>query len=277
MKKKLFCALITLLCITMTACNKTPEMPSEQTAGTFVSDSSIQTAEVFVTETEVTESNIVAEIEEYRVIDNMLSTDNMVVHYPAISELTTTNSIIESNPDIAEHYEEYQVPFNDLLKDYACNYWSNLDSEMRYEVTYEVMHVSWGAISVLYSLKEADGDGIQKHSLTLNFANGSHDYWFRGDEESAEFYTQNIWEATEKFDILTEGMSAKALSDYLHVEYGDIDTFRDHFQNAGNVEYETEHELLWIYFSEEADGLVLLIPVSNDLGNYVEIILPIGG
>lgn len=282
MRKERFYVLIIIPCIVVSACSKTPEMTSEQTSSIFVSESitseaSIQTTEVTVPETEVTESNIVAEIEEYRVIDNMLSTNNMLVHYPAISELTTTTSIIESNPDIAEHYDEYQVPFNELLKDYACNYWNDVDSNMRYEVTYEVTCVEWNVMSILYSLQEADGEGFQKHSLTLNFVNELHNYAFRGDEEATEFYIQNIWDATENFDILTDGISAKALSDYLHVEYGDIDTFRDSFQNAGNVEFETEHELLWIYFSKEADGLILLIPVLSDMGNYVEIKLPIGG
>jgi hypothetical protein len=277
MEKKLFLVLLTLLCITMCACSNSQALPPEQTTVTLLSESSVQTSEVAVTETEVIANNFVIEIEEYCLIDQPITTDNTVVHYPIISELTATTRIIEANPDIAKLYEEYQIPFNVLLKDYAINYWNEVDSDKSYEVTFEVTHASWGAISILYSLKEADGEVLQKHSLTLDFGKGSQSYWFRGDEEATEFYIQNLWEVTEKFDILTEGISAKDLSEYLQVEYGDIDTFREHFQNAGNVEYETEHDLMWLYFSEEGDSIFLLIPVSSDMGNYVEIELPIGG
>lgn len=277
MVKKLLGVLVIFLCISLCACVKAEVTTSEQTSVTLESESVVQTTEVVAIKTDVTTGNVVLEIEEYCISDQVTTKNNIVAHYPVISELTTTTGIIEANPDIAEFYEDNQIPFNVLLKEYACNYWNDLDSDIRYEVTFEVTHASWGGISIVYSLQESDGDGLQKHSLTLDFGKGSQNSWFSGDEEATEFYTQNLWDATEKFDILTNGISAKDLSEYLHKEYGDIDTFREHFQNAGNVEFESERELLWLYFSEEAGNIVLLIPISNDMGNYVEIKLPIGG
>lgn len=250
------------------------EKSNDVTATTTKSTTSVtatttqSTTSVTVTST-AEEDIIVVELEEYKLINQEIIFDNIVANYPIISELVCSDS---------ENSAAIQDRFNGLLYDFALDYWEDIDSEKQYEVTYEIASASSNQLSVVFTLNEINGDNYQKNALKLRFNSGRYNHeQFSGNDEFISYNTWYVWEGDEQIEVLTEGVSAIELSEYLHEKYGEKDTFEEHVRNAGNVEYVTEYPLLWIYYSDKEEGFILLIPVSSEMGSYVEVKLLVGG
>lgn len=246
----------------------------------FTTGESTQTTETapFSSEsTKSTESTVAIELEEYKLIENVVETNGLTIRYPQISDIKVTPIILETNPDIAEDYIEYEDFFNPIIADYASNYWEGGEGRTGLTVNYEITYAAWECLSTIFTLSDDTGAIIEKHALVLDFIYGEYNRGWRGDEEAIDYYTENIWNATSRFTIITNDISPEEISTFLSQEYEDFGVFREHFENAGYVGFDTSHSRLWLYYSETGEGWVLLIPMHNDKTDYVEISLPTAG
>lgn len=280
-KQRLAAICLTVILVTsLSACtNGNATVSSEKSVVTDRESSAEKTNDVTATTTQLTtsvsvtstaeEDKIVVELEEYILKNQEIILDNIVANYPVISELICSDS---------ENSAAVQDRFNGLLCDFALKYWTDIDSEKQYEVTYEIACAYSNGIDILYLINEEEGTAFQKHALSLNLNYGRYNHeQFLGNDEFILYNAWYVWEGDEQIEVLTEGVSNMVLSEYLHEKYGDNDTFEEHVRNAGNVDYETEFPLLWIYYSDKEEGWILLIPVSEEMGSYVEVKLLVGG
>lgn len=175
----------------------------------------------------------------------------------------------------SQAYSEYQDDFNSLLKQYAYNYWIFPEEGIHYSVSFEITGYNVHWISILYSLRVDRTDNIQKHSLNLSLNSGNINRLMDAMEDGVDWNASYIWDGEEECKIVSEGIINSALSEYLQSEYPDYDTFLNVFSNADNTDFLSDYGTCWTYFSDE--GIIVLIPVSDEMGNYVEVKMVIGG
>ena len=175
----------------------------------------------------------------------------------------------------SQGFPEYQEDFNALLRQYAYNYWTLPKDGSKYSVTYEITGYNANEISILYVLLAEGSNVVQKHSLNLSLYTGSSLLTMEIMEDGAGWNASCIWDGDESCTIISEGVSNQELSAYLQSEYPDYDTFLRDFTNADNTSYVSNDKLFWTYLSDE--GMVVLIPVSDEMGNYVEVKMVTGG
>lgn len=200
------------------------------------------------------------EAEDFSIENRLEEGDISSINYPVFTSQT---------------YSGYQDNFNSLLKQYACNYWTLPEEGIHYSVSYEITGYSPHYISILYSLRVDGIDNIQKHSLNLSLISGNEDCLMDNMGEGVDWNASYIWNGDAECEIISEGVSNIELSEYLQAEYPDYETFLYVFSNADNTDLIAAHNAFWTYISDEA--IIVLIPVSDEMENYVEVKMVIGG
>lgn len=176
---------------------------------------------------------------------------------------------------ISQKFSEYQDNFNNLLKEYAFDYWKLPEEGINYSVSYEITGYNAHWISILYSISIDGNNHIQRHSLNLSLISGNTLYLMESMEEGVNWNASCLWDGDVECEIITEGVSNQALSEYLQSEYPDYETFLSVFCDADNTSFISDYDLFWTFLSDE--GIIVLIPVSHEMGDYVEVKMLIGG
>ena len=176
---------------------------------------------------------------------------------------------------ISQKFSEFQDNFNTLLKEYAFDYWKLPEKGINYSVSYEITGYNAHWISILYSISIDGNNQIQRHSLNLSLISGNTLYLMESMEEGVNLNASYLWDGNVECKIVTEGVSNQDLSEYLQSEYPDYETFYRAFCNADNTSVISAYDPFWTFLSDE--GIIVLIPVSHEMGDYVEVKMLIGG
>lgn len=273
-KKEMFVGVICslLLCLTIwtgTACegkdiNNTSQNISTETELKAMIETSVDNTD----RTDVSSATIATETtgttaleaEDFSLEKGFEAGDVFTIYYPIF---------------ISKVFSEYQDNFNSLLKQYAYNYWKMPEEGIKYLVSYEITGHNFHWISIVYSLRVDGIDRIQKHSLNLSLISGNGQKLMEPMEEGVDWNASYIWDGDAECEIISEGISNNALSEYLQSEYPDYETFLNAFSNADNTSFISDYDAYWTFISDEE--IIVLIPVSDEMGDYVEVKMVIGG
>lgn len=203
----------------------------------------------------------VLETEDFSFESELVEGDYFSVNYPVFASRT---------------FPEVQDQFNTLLSQYAYSYWTLPEEYTHYQVSYEITGYNTRDISIVYSLQIDGNDHIQKHSLNLSLYTGDiQRSTMEVMEDGAGLNATYLWESDASCEILSEGVSNAELSEYLQSVFPDYDTFYQVFYNADNTSFISDYDPYWTYLSDE--GVIVLIPVTEELGDYVAVKMVIGG
>jgi len=262
-----------LVCFTIgggTACELKDKFDSSQNLSTETALESINESSVDITDrtdisstatdaSEAAEATVL-ETEDFSFENGFEKGDAFTINYPIF---------------ISQKYSEYQDNFNNLLKQYAFDYWKLPEEGINYSVSYEITGYNVHWISILYSIIVDGNNHIQKHSLNLSLISGNNLNLMESMEEGVNWNASYIWDGDVACEIITGGVSNQALSEYLQSEYPDYETFLSVFSDADNTSSISNYDPFWTFLSDE--GIIVLIPVSHEMGDYVEVKMLIGG